>query len=279
MYNELFERKLLVGENQSRRGTRNTYKTMAEYLRSKGVFNDRDIGSIKKTLKALIDVKTTDAASLLGENFEEAKPLLDFALAVSGSAIGTKSQSFLTGGTGGPGSIIAAGKGADAMRNIFLRMPQGQRMLFTVDLLMNPDLMAKMLRRYGDEGQRKGVVGTISDYLAKGFYSTAPRRIFAIQDDPVEDSPDPEDFNPNLIEENVPLPPSNQQGFLNTVPQVNPTRTATVTAPSFVPQNVSPALQASAQPSGPVDRTRYAAMFPNDSASALIKQGIGSMMG
>ena len=279
VYNELFERKLLVGENQSRRGTRNTYKTMAEYLQSKGVFNDRDIGSIKKTLKALIDVKTTDAASLLGENFEEAKPLLDFALAVSGSAIGTKSQSLLTGGTGGPGSIIAAGKGAEAMRNIFLRMPQGQRMLFTVDLLMNPDLMAKMLRRYGDEGQRKGVVGTIQDYLTKGFYSTAPRRIFAIQDDPVDDSPDPEDFNPNLIEENVPLPPSNQQGFMNTVPQVNPTRTAAVTAPSFVPQNVSPVNQAPVQPSGPVDRTRYAAMFPNDSASALIKQGIGSMVG
>ncbi len=30
---------------------------------------------------------------------------------------------------------------------------------------------------------------------------------------------------------------------------------------------------------GSIDRTRYAAMFPNDPASALIRQGIGSMMG
>ena len=35
-----------------------------------------------------------------------------------------------------------------------------------------------------------------------------------------------------------------------------------------------------AAPSGPVDRTRYAAMFPNDVASGLIRQqGIGSLMG
>lgn len=80
-------------------------------------------------------------------------------------------------------------------------------------------------------------------------------------------------------QETIVVPPSNQQGALNTVVEDTPTRTATAPAPSFIPQNVSPVLQAPAQPSGQVDRTRYAAMFPNDPASALIRQGIGSMMG
>jgi hypothetical protein len=89
----------------------------------------------------------------------------------------------------------------------------------------------------------------------------------------------PREIDDEIEKETIVVPPSNQQGSLNTVVEEPPTRTATVTAPSFVPQNVSPALQAPAQPSGTVDRTRYAAMFPNDPASALIRQGIGSMMG
>ena len=85
------------------------------------------------------------------------------------------------------------------------------------------------------------------------------------------------ELDDEIEKETIVVPPSNQQGSLNTVVEETPTRTATVTAPSFVPQNVSPVNQAPVQPSGPVDRTRYAALFPNDSATQLIKSGIGSL--
>ena len=41
----------------------------------------------------------------------------------------------------------------------------------------------------------------------------------------------------------------------------------------------APVAPPTAPSSGPVDRSQYAAMFPNDIASGLINQGIGSMMG
>ena len=100
------------------------------------------------------------------------------------------------GGQGGPGSIIAAGKGAEAMRNIFLRMPQGQRMLFTAELMQDPKLMARMLRNYGEGNQKKGVIASVEDWLKTNFFSTLPRRIFAIGEGDETPETKPNQFTP-----------------------------------------------------------------------------------
>ena len=218
---------------------------------------------------------------MLGENFEEAKPILDFALAITGSAIGTKSQSFLTGGSGGPGSIIAAGKGAEAMRNIFLRMPQGQRMLFTAELMQDPKLMAKMLREYGTGDQKKGVVASVQDWLKTNFYSTLPRRIFAIGETDETPETKPNQFTPPTFKDpspvvvpKIPVRPDNtQQGSL--MPTGAPTPNVG-SAPLSI-QQASAAPGPTIQNSGPVDRERFAALFPNDSTTQLMKSGIGSL--
>ena len=282
LYRDLFEKKLIVGgQTGTRRGDRRRYATMTEYLKSKGVFTDQDIGGLKKTLEALIVAKSGDAAGMLGENFEEAKPILDFALAITGSAIGTKSQSFLMGGSGGPGSIIAAGKGAEAMRNIFLRMPQGQRMLFTAELMQDPKLMAKMLREYGTGDQKKGVVASVQDWLKTNFYSTLPRRIFAIGETDETPETKPNQFTPPTFKDpspvvvpKIPVRPDNtQQGSL--MPTGAPTPDVG-SAPLSI-QQASAAPGPSIQNSGPVDRERFAALFPNDSTTQLMKSGIGSL--
>ena len=289
LYRDLFEKKILIGGTpNSIRGDRTRYSTLSEFLKKKGVFNDADIGGITKTLEALILAKSGDAAGMLGEDFEKAKPLLDFALAISGSAIGTKSQSLLTGGQGGPGSIIAAGKGAEAMRNIFLRMPQSQRMLFTAELLQNPKLMGQMLRKYGSDEQSAGVIGSITNWLKTNGFSTVPRRLFAIGEGEEAGEIKEGEFNPEIFKQEVPeypvvppLPTNDQQGAF--VPPPVPQRPSPV---------VSPTTQASAVPSpppkpvnsGPVDRTRYAALFPNDSISGMMNTqqlaqgGIASLM-
>jgi len=284
LYRDLFEKRLVVGgKTSSRRGDKRRYDTLTGYLQKKGVFNEQEVAGLKKTLEALISAKTDDAAAMLGENFEEAKPILDFGLAIFGSAIGTKSQSLLTGGQGGPGSIIAAGKGAEAMRNIFLRMPQNQRMLFTAELLQKPELMAMMLRKYGDGDQKKGVVQTVVDWLKTNGFSVAPRRAFStsVQGDR---EPTSEQFDPGTFKK---LPSNDQQGAVAPAPVAVPAPRPPVQRPSPV---ATPTTRASAVPSpspdpapvntGPVDRTRYAALFPNDMASGMIRQsqGIGSLI-
>ena len=57
-------------------------------------------------------------------------------------------------------------------------------------------------------------------------------------------------------------------------PRVSPVQTPNQLR---ISQNLPQVQPATA--SGPVDRTKYAALFPNDMASNLIKSGIGGLMG
>jgi len=316
LYRDLFEKKVVVGgKTSTRRGDRRRYDTLTGYLKKQGIFNDQELSGLETTLKALISAKSPDAAGMLGESFEQAKPILDFALAIGGSAIGTKSQSLLTGGTGGPGSIIAAGKGAEAMRNIFLRMPQGQRMLFTAELMQNPQLMAKMLRNYGEGNQKKGVIASVTDWLKTNGFSIAPRRAFStsVQDGSREEEPgqvnpgipstlDFSKLSPSEIRDFInsgeietkedlykareilqnSLPTNDQQGAF--VPPPVQQRPSPVVPPTTQASAVLSPAPAPAS-SGPVDRTKYAALFPNDSISGMMKTtqqmsrgGIASLM-
>ena len=68
------------------------------------------------------------------------------------------------------------------------------------------------------------------------------------------------------------MPPNNQQGALNP-PVQTPTQNS---GPALGPVNPPPAaVQTASQGSGPVDRTKFAALFPED--RELL--GIGSLMG
>jgi hypothetical protein len=86
----------------------------------------------------------------------------------------------------------------------------------------------------------------------------------------------------NLRENNPAVPPAEAvQQKIDKVSSVAPPPVPAqpVAQPTTTLASVSPPPPPPA-PSGPVDRTRYAAMFPNDPASALIRQqGIGSLMG
>jgi len=196
VYKQLFEDKVLLSNdrNAMRSGSllsgkkTSTFTTMADLLKAKGVFNDGDVATAKNALEQMIKVKSASLGGNLITDFESAKPILDFALGISGSAIGTRSQSFLTGGQSGPGSIIAAGKGAEAMRNIFLKMPASSRLMFTSQLLQDPKLLAKMMRTYGDtDASTTGVVNAVKEWLSTNGFVTLPRRA-AVADRP-EDKP------------------------------------------------------------------------------------------
>ena len=71
--------------------------------------------------------------------------------------------------------------------------------------------------------------------------------------------------------------PTDEEASLNIPAQAPTLPVGTAPSPSF--QLASASLPQTTPQSGPVNRARYAAMFPNDPASALIRQGIGSMMG
>jgi len=217
----------------------------------------------------MVRLEVMDSQGTLGEVAESAGPMLDFYLRITGSALGTRMQALLPGG-GGSGSLVAASAGSKAMRNIFDKVPESMKMDVMSEMMENPELLAAMMRKPRNDKEKirvAGVVGTILDKL--GFVDPvvqAPRRAVPqiLSDDDVEPIP----VEPEVIEESslqLPTPPAAQ-----------PT-TALASAAPVQPQPVAPPPVAS----GPVDRSRYAALFPNDVASGMIRQnqGIGSLMG
>jgi len=263
IYDNLFNRKFSTVTDK-RRAARVGSKEMsvAEYLQNKGIFTSEDIKTAKTALTELAQAQMVDNVEKLGIDLQQAKPILDFALGVSGSALGTKSQSLLTGGQGGPGSIIAAGKGAEAMRNIALRIPESQRMMFTAQLLQDPILLARMLRTYkADPKNQMGLLNSLKNYVESKGFVTLPMRTFTATRP--SDQPDG-DFDPRGANQ---LPPSDQGAALN---QPSP-NLQSAGVPTTQTQALSSATSGS-NPPNPNVRTQYASLFPNDPISSMIRQ-------
>ena len=306
VYQDLFEKRMVTSAGG--RGARNQAKqlTMASWLKKNKVMSERELDLTKSALTKLMEIQAGELTGQLAADFAEAAPLLDFGISIFGSAVGTRTQSIFTGGNSGPGSIIAAGKGAEAARNIFLRMPQHQRMLLAADLLQNPALMAKMLRKYGEEGQREGVLGALSNTLKRAGYSVLPRRIFTGATG--EDFESTEGFNPlqKPVDNSAAEEASRRNSFLrrssearydkfnpNEVIGSGPVRQKTSNQSQPVGTPTTQAALPAPQPpmtsgagTNPQLRQQYAALFPNDPISGMLVQrprtfrrgGIASLM-
>lgn len=279
IYNKLFEKKVpTVGRNPRTGAEVLKKETLSDYFLRKGVFTKGDVDTAKRALEELIKLEAVDASQLIDIAFEEAKPIMDFAVSIGGSALGTRSQALLTGDATGPGSIIAAGRGAELARNLFLRMPAISKKLFLGDLLQDPILLASMLRQYGEGKQAKGVISTIQNYLIKNGYVDAPRKI-GVGVIPDDEPRGEESFMENKVEVQqppvniTPTPPmiENNRSIVQSGPPINLSQ---VNPPAQIP---TPTPQAQAQPSSgsadPNTRTRYASLFPDDPISGMLGSG------
>ncbi len=295
VYKQLFEDKVLLTDSAKnlRSGSllsgkrTDTFTTMADLLKAKGVFSEGDVSTAKNALEQMIKVNSSEMAGSLVMDFQEAKPILDFALGISGSAIGTRSQAVLTGGQSGPGSIIAAGKGAEAMRNIFLKMPASSRLLFTSQLLQDPQLLAKMMRRYGNtDASTTGVVNSVKQWIASNGFVTLPRRA-AVADRP-EDKPA---TKPDQFFKEFPVPRADPvQPTVEKKASLQLPSRGVLPAPAPVPSGVQTASVDSAgsgsqrpQSGGisSIDINKARQLFPNDITFAArggeMRSGIGGL--
>jgi len=239
-----------------------------DWMLENGVIEEKQANQMKKYLTEMVRLEVMDSQGTLGDIAEGAGPMLDFYLRISGSAFGTQLQRMLPGG-GGSGSLIAASAGSKAMRNIFDKVPESMKMDVMSEMMENPELLAAMMRKPRNDKEKiriAGVVGTVLDKL--GFTSAEPTRVGrravpqVLSDDEVEpiEVEEQETIEESSVRPTIVQPPVPAQ------PVAQPTTTlASATPPA---------------PSGPVDRSRFAALFPNDMASGMIRQqGIGSLMG
>ena len=249
----------------------NSNISVMDWMLKKGAINEGQANQLKKYLTEMVRLEVMDSQGTIGDIAETAGPMLDFYLRITGSALGTRMQGLLPGG-GGSGSLVAASAGSKAMRSIFDKVPESMKMDVMSEMMEKPELLAAMMRKPRNDKEKiriAGVVGTIFEKL--GFIQAAPEPVIrrAVPQILSDDEVEPMQVEPEVIEE------SSLQLPMQRPPAVPTTELAALEAP-VQPQPVAPPPVAS----GPVDRSRYAAMFPTDIASSMIRQqGIGSLMG
>ena len=198
-------------------------------------------------------------------------------------AVGGGALYQVTPGATGPASLVFGQAGSKYAQEIFLQLPLAKKMDLLDTIFLDPDLVAATLRRPNSKEASNRQVSKVRQLLEeKGFsipYQLQPeiiREAFQEEGDPEIDKT-LEELSP---EEREALQGGKKGLIKNVLDQISAQPAAPRTAPAPMP---APAI-AAAPPSPPVNRARFAAMFPNDPMSALIRQqsaqqGIGSLMG
>lgn len=241
----------------------------------------------------MVRMQAADAAGRLNDpDFAaQAGPIMDFYVGVLGSAAG--SQLYSLTGTTGPGVIAASGAGARELRRLINELPQTKR-LEAIDMIFtDPELTASLMMRpqsaAGRERQYNRIINLLMDRgfgVAAGMQPAITRETFEEEDRGTgtpymgfpglpENLPEVQrQLQERLRQQNLEnMPAPEQQGSL--VPPAPTPTPGGGAAPSPVQFASAAPSRPPIQSSGPVDRARFAALFPED--RELL--GIGSLMG
>ena len=240
-----------------------------------------EVQQIEKMVKEIRGVQDAfDRNDFEGVLFKNPSLSKLFYVRIAGATAGGAFQNKLKSVFGLPqmsGGLIAEQTGSELIQRLFLFGPESQRQKVMNEMFTNPKLAAAVLKEVNDKAQADKAMSAVEKIikpLANQTGRRLPIGIRATEESITEEYTPPQQESPTSPE--IKTTPE-ELTSLN-IPARVPTPNVGP-APSPVIQTASASLPQTTPQSGPVDRTRYAAMFPNDSASALIRQGIGSMMG
>ena len=251
--------------------TKGGSRTLMSLAQDYGIFDASDVKRVKTVLDQMLRVKNAEVAGKnVGEVVDQMGPIGSFFTGILGLAGGTRAYSTVTGGPTGPASISAASLGKRLVNDFTQKIPFSKKLDVLMTTFTDPQLVATLLinPKTAEEEARQ----------ARKFLSIMGRNGFAALVTNVAKGVTPGVIRETVEDTEKPTEPD-QQSALPQVPvaraqprQVLPPIAAAPPAPSTQPAPIKPATTAS----GPVDRNRFAALFPED--KDLI-QGIGSLMG
>ena len=237
------------------------------------IFTKQEVRNIKLVNEQMVRLAAADAAGQLMDKslIEKSGPIFDFYVGLVGLAGGSAAFKAVSGGTSGVGSISAPQMGKRLVLDYLKELPAVAKMQTLQTIFTDPDLVATLIRKPKSKADAEKTNRVVKGMLERKLFNVSQQMIpFVIREAAEEIDVQPEQ------EEEVVIP--NDQGASLNIPAQAPTLpVGPAPSPSF--QLASASLPQTTPQSGPVNRARYAAMFPNDPASALIRQGIGSMMG
>jgi hypothetical protein len=263
------------------------------------------VSNMRTALKQMMNIDDAfqkgNMEQVLFKNPTKAKLLAARSLGAIMGSRGMKSFNDMMGKLGlgsggnsmGAGMIIARG-GAESAQDFFLVAPEAAINKGMIEIMQDPDMFRELTLEIQNNAQYEASNRRINSFFANlGVDQTAKRQQILARPI-IMDQTDYEQYEEPTVEVENPksssgadpmglfkprLPPNDQQGSLAPVQKPSPVGPPTTQA-SAVPSSPPPPVN-----SGPVDRTRYAALFPNDSISSMMQQtqpmargGIASLM-
>lgn len=224
--------------------------SVADWLKSSKIMSADDLGRLQRLLGQMQRYERAAKGGALEQLAEESGPVFDLFLRISGAKLGTMGSEMLGGGSQ---SLVAAGAGSQALRNIFSNMPNVLNMDVMSQLIKDPKLLADFLARPKSEKEKMNLFGRIVDWFGSQGITLArrpaPTALREYTDEvfsevvPAPEQPEPtEEVQPPLATAPAPAP---QQPVAQAAPPAPPT-------PAPAPMNPQ-SLQRAAQILGPQD--------------------------
>ena len=264
-----------------------TNLVLSEFMKKNGLIDPGHLEDIQRAIKQMRNVEeafaTGEVEKVLFTNPTPAKMLYSRIL---GATLGARAQDTLNNlisripffGSSNTqqigGGMVAAQEGSRVVANLLVNGPEVRLLQAQVNLFSDRKALGAMLKDISDKEDAE----LAFEAMEKAIAGTARQAGLRL---PIIGEPVAEEGGEFIEEVFEPEPePAPQPPPVSAVTELPTPRTAPAPMPAptlAVAPQVTP-------PSQPVNRARFAAMFPNDPMSALIRQqsaqqGIGSLMG
>jgi hypothetical protein len=244
------------------------------------VFDENLADRVHKSLIQMVGYQSELESGNINKLMSEASGMMDLYLTMVGSAgaTGLASRMGLRGGTG---NIAIPARGAALARDLYNKLPNQKLTNVMVEMFEDPKLFALHLQKAKDNKDARDLGVKIAADIGNRFGLRIPRTATSLlvpsDQEPVVDFV--KEAAQGETEEQETAPPP--QASLPPVPQFMD-RESRLQGVEPTPTMSQPPAAPAPAPTGPVNRSQYAALFPSDIASGLIRsqdQGIGSLMG
>ena len=263
---------------------------LMDFMKRNDLVDDKYVSNLQQMIKTINSVdeafETGDLSPILFKKGSVAKL---GALKIAGALVaGTALERFkgliksipgfgdvIKGDLVGAG-VVAGGVGAEAGPRLFITGPETLIVQKMVRIMEDPEALAAALKETADSKEFAKGFQLVNRLVGDTLIRRAP--LASREGTAIIEEETSEEFPATTI---VPVPPqTDPQASLPPVPQFMDRDTrlqGAETTPTMSSAPVAPAPV----PTGPVNRSQYAALFPSDIASGLIRsqdQGIGSLM-
>jgi hypothetical protein len=136
-----------------------------EYMQAKGLITAEEVTNLSNLLDEMVKYEIGVQQGNIEQLAAEAGPLLDFFLRVSGATIGARASEAM----GNRQSIVAAGAGSRAIRNVAYNLPLAMQMDVMKEFMENPEMLAAWLTKFKgtDAAEREGILNSAMTYLQR----------------------------------------------------------------------------------------------------------------